>query len=109
MRKGVMPLDIQGTRKRGRPRQRWKDKIKEDVKEKGTRREQTQDGAVRRRLVQHIDPTSSGIRWGKTRFSRSHFHGRNFSVAFSSLQFHREFKFVFKFFYFAKKEKSKKK
>ena len=31
------------------------------------RREQTRDRAVRRRLVQHIDPTRSGIRCGSRR------------------------------------------
>ena len=46
-----LALEVQGMRKRGRPKQRWMEKIKEDMKEKGIRREQTQDRAVRRRLV----------------------------------------------------------
>ena len=44
-------LEVHGTRKRSRPKQRWTDKIKEDVTEKGIRREQTQDRAVWSRLV----------------------------------------------------------
>ena len=52
----MMALEVQGTRKRGRPKGRWTDKMKEDAKV-GKRREQTQDRAVRRRLVQYVDPT----------------------------------------------------
>ena len=50
MGKRVMVLEVQGTRKRGGPKQRWMDIIK-DMKVKGSRREQTQDGAMWRRLV----------------------------------------------------------
>ena len=53
----MMSLEVQGMRKRGRSKGRWKDKIREDVTEKGTRREQTQDRAVWGRLVKYIDPT----------------------------------------------------
>ena len=55
----MMALEVQGTRKRGRPEGRWTDKMK-DAKV-GTRREQTQDRAVRRRLVQYIDPTHEAV------------------------------------------------
>ena len=37
----------------------------QDTKEIGIRREQTQDRAVRRRLVEYIDPARSGIRCGR--------------------------------------------
>ena len=53
----MMVLEVEGTRKMGGPWRRRTDRIKEDVEEKGTRREQTQDRAVRRRLVKYIDPT----------------------------------------------------
>ena len=53
--KRMMALEVQG--KRGRTKERGSAKIKADVKEKGVRREQTQDRAAWRRLVQHIDPT----------------------------------------------------
>ena len=41
------------------------DETKEDMEDKDVRREQTQDRAVWRRLVQQIDPTRSGIRFGR--------------------------------------------
>ena len=55
-------MEAEETRKSGRSRQRRTDKVKEDVMEKGARREQTQDRAAWRRLVQYIDPSRSGIR-----------------------------------------------
>ena len=55
--KRVLGMEVQGKRKRGRPKWRWIDKIKEDMREKGMVAAQAQDRAAWRRLVRNIDPT----------------------------------------------------
>ena len=47
-------VGLQGTRKRGRPRLRWMDKIRNYVKKKGVTGTQTPDRAVWRHPVQHV-------------------------------------------------------
>ena len=53
----VMSMEVCGKRGRGRPRWRWLDGIKKDLKEKGLTEEETQDRALWRRLVRNVDPT----------------------------------------------------
>ena len=52
----VMEMEVNGTRKRGRPRIRWKDSIGDDMREKGLQDEMAHDRSSRRRLVRNGDP-----------------------------------------------------
>ena len=49
---------LQGSRKRGRPRKRWFEKVKDDIKEKGLSADDVYDRATWRRMSSYIDPTS---------------------------------------------------
>ena len=49
--------EILGRRKRGRPKRRRLDKIKDDIKEKGLSADDVYDRATRRRMSSYIDPT----------------------------------------------------
>ena len=46
-----------GGRKRGRPKRRWLDKVKDDTKEKGLSADDVYDHATWRRMSSYIDPT----------------------------------------------------
>ena len=46
-----------GGRKRGRPKRRWLDKVKDDTKEKGLSADDVYDRATWRRMSSYIDPT----------------------------------------------------
>ena len=46
-----------GERKRGRPKRRWLDNIKNDLSERELSGEEAQHRAKWRRLISHIDPT----------------------------------------------------
>ena len=50
-------MEVQGRRKRLRPRGRWLDRLKGDIKEKGLSGEEVCDRATRRRISSNIDPT----------------------------------------------------
>ena len=52
----VMNMEVPGKRKRGRPRKRWKDTIKEDMLEKNVQVDDTQDRSRWRRLTRSSDP-----------------------------------------------------
>ena len=41
-------MKVQGRRKRGRPKRRWLDKVKDDIKEKGLSADEVYDSATRR-------------------------------------------------------------
>ena len=57
--KRAMSIEVRGSR-RGRPKKRWADCVKDDLREKGL---SVYDRAARRRLSSHIDPTPrSGIK-----------------------------------------------
>ena len=53
----AMVMKAQGRRKRGRPRRRWLDKVKGDIKEKGLSADEVYDRATWRRMSSYIDPT----------------------------------------------------
>ena len=53
----AMVMKVQGRRKRGRPKRRWLDKVKDDIKEKGLSAEDVYDRATWRRMSSYIDPT----------------------------------------------------
>ena len=55
--KRVMAMEVPGERRRGRPKQRWLDSIRNDLSERELSREDVQDRAKWRRLIRHIDPT----------------------------------------------------
>ena len=55
--KRVMAMEVPGKRRRGRPKRRWMDSIRNDLSEKELSREDTQDRAKWRSLIRHIDPT----------------------------------------------------
>ena len=42
----AMVMKVQGRRKRGRPKRRWLNKVKDDIKEKGLSEEEVYDGAI---------------------------------------------------------------
>ena len=52
-------MKVQGRRKRGRPKRRWLDKVKDDIKEKGLSADDVYDHATLRRIYMssYIDPT----------------------------------------------------
>ena len=53
----AMVIKVQGRRKRGRPKRRWMDKVKDDLKEKGLSADDVYDHATWRRMSSYIDPT----------------------------------------------------
>ena len=55
--KRLMVMEMPGKRKRGRPKRRWLDSIRNDLSERELSREGTQDRAKWRRLIRQIDPT----------------------------------------------------
>ena len=48
-------MKVQGRRKRGRPKRRWLDKVKDDIK--GLSADDVYDRATWRRMSSYIDPT----------------------------------------------------
>ena len=55
--KRVMRMEVPGKRRRGRPKLRWLDSIRNELSERELSREDAQDRARWRRLIRHIDPT----------------------------------------------------
>ena len=55
--KRVMGMEVPGKRRRGRPKRRWLDSIRNDLSERELSREDAQDQPRWRRLARHIDPT----------------------------------------------------
>ena len=53
----AMVMKVQGRRKIGRPKRRWLDKVKDDIKEKGLSADDVYDRATWRRMSSYIDPT----------------------------------------------------
>ena len=50
-------MKLQGRRKRGRPKRRWFDRVRDDIKEKGLSGEEVYDRATWRRMSTYIDST----------------------------------------------------
>ena len=64
--KRVMRIDVQGRRRKGRPKQRWIDSVNVDWRERRMSGEETQNRAVWRQLVRNIDPQIEvGKMWWK--------------------------------------------
>ena len=57
VRRRGMVMEVQGRRKRGRPKRRWLDKVKDDIKEKGLSADDVYDRATWRGMSPYIDPT----------------------------------------------------
>ena len=55
-------MKLQGIRKRGRPKRRWLDKVKVDIKDKGLSADDVYDRATWRRIV-HRPHIRVGIRF----------------------------------------------
>ena len=55
--KRVMGMEVPGKRRRGRPKRRWLDSIRNDLSERGLSEEDAQDRPRWRRLIRHIDLT----------------------------------------------------
>ena len=53
----AMEMKVQGRRKRGRPKRRCMDKVKDDSKEKGVLADEVYDRSTWRRITSYIDPT----------------------------------------------------
>ena len=51
-----MEMKVQGRRKRERPRRRWLDKVKDDIKEKGLSADEVYACVTWRRMPSYIDP-----------------------------------------------------
>ena len=54
--RNTMEMEVQGRRRRGRPRKRWRDCVRDDMQLKGINEEDTQDRNQWRRLIQNGDP-----------------------------------------------------
>ena len=52
----VKVMKVQGTRKRGRPKRRWLEKVKDGIKEKGLSADDVYDRATWRHMSLYIDP-----------------------------------------------------
>ena len=52
----IMNMEVEGRRRRGRPKFRWKDGISNDMREKGLREQDMQDRGRWRRLTRNSDP-----------------------------------------------------
>ena len=52
----MMMIDVDGRRRKGRPKRRWMDSVKVDLREKGLSGKETQYRAVRRQLVRYFNP-----------------------------------------------------
>ena len=52
----ILDMEVEGRRQRGRPKKRWKDCIREDLRERGLREEDVRDRALWRRLARSSDP-----------------------------------------------------
>ena len=52
-----MEMKVQGRMQRGRPKRRWLDKVKGDIKEKALSADEVYDHATWRRMSPHIDRT----------------------------------------------------
>ena len=57
--KRVMGMEVLGKRRRGRPKRRWLDNIRNDLSERELSREDAQNRAKWRRLIRHTDPTKT--------------------------------------------------
>ena len=57
MGKILMVMEVPGKGRRGRPRRRWLDSIRNDLSESELSGEEAQDQAKWRRLIRSIDPT----------------------------------------------------
>ena len=55
-------MKVQGRRKRGRPKRRWLDKLKDDINEKGLSGDEVYDLVTWRRMSSYIDHIKVGIR-----------------------------------------------
>ena len=53
----AMVMKVQGRRRRGIPKRRWLDKVKDDIKEKGLSADDVHDRATWRRMSSYIDLT----------------------------------------------------
>ena len=54
--KRAMSMEVEGHFGRGRPKFRWKDKLRDDMKEKGLRDDQVRNRDIWRRLARNSDP-----------------------------------------------------
>ena len=54
--KRTMNMEVQGTRKRGRPKMRWRDAVNRDMREKNVSERMAQDRRRWRRLIANSDP-----------------------------------------------------
>ena len=55
--KRVMAMEVSGNKRRGRPKRRWLDSIRNDLSERELSKENAQDRAKWRRIIRHIDHT----------------------------------------------------
>ena len=56
----AMVMKVQGRSRIGRPKRRWLDKLKDDIKEKGLSADDVYDRATWRRMSSYIDPHNNG-------------------------------------------------
>ena len=53
----AMGMKVPWRRKRGRPKRRWLNNVRDDIKEKGLSVDEMYDRATRRRISSYIEPT----------------------------------------------------
>jgi hypothetical protein len=55
--KRVMSMNVEGHPRRGRPKKRWMDYVKDDMRIKGVSMEMTSDGVIEQNERKHVVPT----------------------------------------------------
>ena len=63
-----MGMEVPGKRRRGRPKRRWLDSIRNDLSERELAVKNAQDWPRWRRLSRHIDPTQKWEKMKKNKF-----------------------------------------
>ena len=62
MGRRAMLMKVHGRWKRGRPKRRWLDKVKDDIKEKGLSADDVYDHAIEAYVIVHRSHIKVGIR-----------------------------------------------
>ena len=85
----AVEMKVQGRRKRGRPKRRWLDKVKDDMKEKGLSADNVYDRAKWRCMSSYIDPHKIGKTWSRRRHKLLMYYLQQSLIAVLQFSFRR--------------------